>query len=124
MNDLLKKLLREMSLTEKLSTKQSPQNPEDPKEAQSNLTPNAERMAVKLGVKARNIELFNECTKQFQADVEANCPEFRILGLLVAVPNEEGTYGVLIVQGPKITYEGLTQVIKEMGVWMEKFQVQ
>ena len=94
------------------------------KKKESNLTPKAEQMAVELGVDSRTMELFNECMKQFQVDVEANCPEFRMLGMLVAVPNKEGVYGTLVIQGPKISYEGLAKIMKEMSVWMEKFQVQ
>jgi hypothetical protein len=91
---------------------------------ENNLTPKAEKAAATLGVKAEAMDAFNECMKQFKADVEANCPEFRILGLLVGVPSAEGVYGVLTVLGPNVSYEGFTKIVKETGSWMEHFQVQ
>jgi hypothetical protein len=90
----------------------------------NNLTPKSEQAAAKLGVSPEQMDAFNECMKQFRADVEANCPEFRILGLLVGVPNEKGVYGVLTVLGPNVSYEGFTNIVKETGLWMEHFQVQ
>lgn len=74
---------------------------------------------IPLLVSAQEIDAFNECLTEFKEQVKQRCSTIRIVGLIAGAPNLEGTYGLVSVVGPNVSYAQMAQIFREMGTWME-----
>lgn len=81
-------------------------------------------MGVKVAITSEEIEAANECLEEFQDAIESKCGPIRLLGILLAVPNAEGTYGVLAVKSEQVYDEDFARLVKDMGAWMTRFTTQ
>jgi hypothetical protein len=82
-------------------------------------------MGAKIGVTKEEIDIANECLQEFEASLDEKClGKIRLLGLLLAIPNPEGTYGVLAVKSNRVNDDDFIRMVKDMGTWMGKMSTQ
>ncbi len=82
-------------------------------------------MGVKLAVSAEEIDAVNEVLHNFERELgETAAGKIRLLGILLGVPNPEGSYGVLAVKSNRMNDEEFTNIVRGTGEWMFQKSVQ
>lgn len=76
-------------------------------------------MGAKLAVTAEEIDAVNGVLQEFEKDLhEIAEGKIRLLGIFLAVPNPEGTYGVLAVKSNRMGDEEFIKIVRGTGEWM------